>query len=150
MLPQITRNESMNLLQEGGETMFPTDTLSNIMDGHLNTIYMFLDYTHSRVPLLVSRWSTLGAFCSDGTLCANACKHCRCVLLPSKLVDKRGQLMRGVCLYCGCKGAARPLSVSLAKVSSESSDPEVERLMVKIQFRVGVFLGEPSGAAAEG
>ena len=37
MLPKIARNESMSILQEGGETIPPTQTLSKNMNVLLNT-----------------------------------------------------------------------------------------------------------------
>ena len=37
MLPKSAGHESMNLLQEGGETIHPTETLSTNMDALSNT-----------------------------------------------------------------------------------------------------------------
>ena len=51
-LPQITRIEGKRLLQEGGKTKLPTETLSNIMDGLLSTACS-LDYL-KKIPITYS------------------------------------------------------------------------------------------------
>ena len=50
LMLQKVQETSMNLLQEGGETILPTDTLSNTMDGLLNMWEMgFVLIHHSAV-----------------------------------------------------------------------------------------------------